>query len=104
MARSPALGTACRTKAFKASQKRYPPGWGANDRCADPRFVSLPADDIAGAVDLRLQKDSPAIDAGVPVPADWPDPLRKLDKGKKPDLGALPAGVQMLRVGPKARP
>src|SRR5262249_25296967 len=62
-----------RSSLFEASKKRYPPGWGANDRFADPKFVWSNADD------LRLREDSPAIDAGVELPADWPDPLRKLD-------------------------
>jgi hypothetical protein len=49
-------------------------------------------------LDLRLAKDSPAVDAGVSIPAEWPDPLRSSDEGK-PDLGALPLGSEMLRVG-----
>ncbi len=85
-----------RSKLFEASKKRYPPGWGVADVFADPKFVRPPAD-------LRLRPDSPAVDAGVTLPAEWPDPLRKLDKGK-PDIGALPLGVEMLRVGRSAFP
>ena len=33
-----------------------------------------------------------------PAPAEWPDPLRKEDRGK-PDVGALPLGAAPLRVG-----
>ena len=77
---------------FEASKKQYPPGWGANDRVADPLFVSL--DDN----DLRLQRGSPAIDAGVPIPVEWPDSLRDIDTGK-PDLGAFPLGAEPLQVG-----
>ena len=54
-------------------------------------------------LDVRLRPDSPAVDAGLELPAGWPDPLRKLDKGK-PDLGALPLGADPLRVGPTAAP
>jgi hypothetical protein len=39
----------------------------------------------------------------VKVPAEWPDSLRAADKGK-PDIGALPLGAPMLRVGPAAAP
>jgi len=80
-----------RSPLFEASKKRYPPGWGANDRFADPKFVSLD--------DPRLRKGSPAIDAGVEVPAEWPDPLRQSDKGK-PDIGAFPLGAEPFSVGP----
>lgn len=77
---------------FEASKKQYPPGWGANDRVADPQFVSLDANDF------RLQRGSPAIDAGIGIPSEWPDPLRESDKGR-PDLGAFPIGAEKLRVG-----
>lgn len=86
------LGTLRRSPVFAASKKRYPPGWSANDLFADPKFVST-ADDAETPFDLRLRKDSPAVDAGVDLPADWPDPLREQDAGK-PDLGALPLGAE----------
>ena len=86
---------------FAASKKRYPPGWAANDLFADPKFQSF-AEDWKKPADLRLAPGSPAIDAGVPVPAEWPDPLRALDPGK-PDLGALPAGSDPVRVGVDGR-
>jgi hypothetical protein len=82
---------------FQASRKQHPPGWTAGDLFADPRFV-----DLSGG-DFRLGKDSPAIDAGIEVPADWSDPLRKADRGRGPDLGALPLGAAPLQVGPSAR-
>lgn len=78
---------------FAASKKQYPPGWGANDFVADPKFRSL-------ADDLRLQRGSPAIDAGLPIPSEWPDPLRDIDAGK-PDLGAFPFEAEPLQVGRK---
>ena len=76
--------------------------FGLEERCAaaedhgvdhDPKFVDLEKGD------LRLTKNSPAVDAGVPVPKEWPDPLRQSDEGK-PDVGALPLGAEMLKVGP----
>jgi hypothetical protein len=85
---------------FTASKKRYPPGLGANDRFADPKLASLGGEGKQPC-DLRLLKDSPAIDAGVEIPAAWPDPVRKLDKGR-PDIGALPYGAEPFRVGPIA--
>ena len=45
-----------------------------------------------------MRKDSPAIDAGQPIPAEWPDPLREQDKGA-PDSGALPLGMKPWGVG-----
>ena len=83
---------------FESSKKQYPPGWGANDRVADPKFVSL-VGDPARASDFRLQLGSPAINAGVALPVEWPDTLRDLDQGQ-PDIGALPLGAEPFRVGP----
>jgi hypothetical protein len=72
-------------------------GYAAHDLAGDPKLTD------ADHGDLRLSPGSAAIDAGVPVPKDWPDPLRAGDKGK-PDVGALPAGAPMLKVGPAAVP
>ena len=74
---------------FAASQQKYPPGCEANSRCADPRLTALPADPFA-ASDFSPAAGSPLVDAGVPVSADWPDPLRSADAGQ-PDIGAIPA-------------
>ena len=60
---------------FKESQKVYEPGWTTQDRLADPKFVGPPVDGTP-VTDLRLPPGSPAIGGGVPVPAEWPDPLR----------------------------
>lgn len=96
--------------AFARSQTRYGPGWTAHDQFADPQFVRLPpevdstpgiAPDVA-ACDLSLRPGSPAIDAGVPLPDQWPDELRSSDRGK-PDVGALPHGVLPWRVGVRGR-
>ena len=75
---------------FAQSKKIHPPGSSTNSLVADPKF--------RGAGDYRLQEGSPAVDAGVALPEDWPDPLRKEDRGK-PDVGALPLGVEPFRVG-----
>lgn len=80
---------------FKESRKRYEPGWTTHDRVADPRFVRLAAD---GPADLRLQQDSPAVDAGQKLPGAWPDPLRESDRGE-PDIGALPLGAEVWGIG-----
>jgi hypothetical protein len=86
---------------FKNSQKFYEPGWTTNDIVADPKFVKL-ADAPGEPSDLRLSRRSPAIDAGLVLPAEWPDPLRGADKGK-PDIGAVPLGVTGWGVGVDAR-
>jgi hypothetical protein len=82
---------------FDASKRMYPPGWGAHDTYGDPMFQDLAHGDV------RPGTGSAAIDAGMPVPATWPDTLRALDRGK-PDVGALPKGAAMLQVGPTASP
>lgn len=84
---------------FVESKKRFEPGWTTQDRIADPRFVKL-ADE--GVPDLRLQNESPAINTGLPIPRDWPDPLRDADKGQ-PDIGVLPVGSEGWGVGVEGR-
>jgi hypothetical protein len=82
---------------FAASKKRLASGWGAHDLFAEPKLIQLEADSTT-ALDPRLQSASPAVDAGVELPASWFDPLRNSDKGK-PDLGALPLGVEIFPTG-----
>lgn len=84
---------------FELSKKRFPAGWTTHDKIADPRFVRPPG---SIEVDLRLQPESPALNAGRSLPADWPDPLRAADKGS-PDIGALPHTVQPWGVGVDGR-
>lgn len=64
---------------------------------ADPRFVTY-APAVDGPNDFHLQNGSPAIDAGVSLPSEWPDPLRVADTGR-PDIGALPQGAGPFRAG-----
>ena len=86
---------------FAESRKRYEPGWTTQDLVADPKFVSL-GGDLSAPTDLRLSAGSPAIDAGVPLPAEWPDPLRDKDEGA-PDLGALPRQGEPWGIGVDGR-
>lgn len=89
------------SKMFEASKATYAPGWSAHDRLADPKFVRLDAN-WRTPLDVRLQETSPCIDAGVPIPADWPDSQRAIDKGK-PDIGAIPLGGEPWRIGMRGR-
>jgi hypothetical protein len=89
------------SRLFEDSRRRYAAGWTTHDQVADPKFIRLSADG-SSAPDLRLQSDSPAIDAGQPVPLQWPDPLRELDRGQ-PDVGVLPHGVEPWGVGVDGR-
>lgn len=89
------------SKMFQASREFYEPGWTSQDRVADPKFIRLSAEAAAPA-DLRLASDSPAVDAGLPLPADWPDPLQKID-ANKPDIGVLPLDVEPWGVGVDGR-
>ena len=75
----------------------HAPGWTTQDRVGDPKFVGSLGDD-AHPVDVRLQKGSAAAKAGVPLPADFPDPLRD-EKAERPDAGALPLGAKAWSVG-----
>jgi hypothetical protein len=80
--------------------KPGPAGFGANDLYTDPRLAHLV--DGEPVLDVR-PRGGGGVDAGVAIPAEWPDSLRAADKGK-PDIGALPLGAPMLRVGPAAAP
>jgi hypothetical protein len=85
------------TPLFAESRQRYEPGWTTDDRVADPKFVSF-SPDAGGPTDLRLEPDSPCVNAGVPIPPEWPDHLREADDGKS-DMGALPRGADLWGVG-----
>lgn len=86
---------------FEHSKEFYPAGSTTNDLISDPRFKKVVAD-WRESVDLSLRPGSPAIDAGVPTPAEWPDPLRDRDQGG-PDMGAVPIGVDTWSVGIEGR-
>ena len=83
------------SEAFEQSKQAYPPGFGSHSLAVDPKLVR---GELEGENDYRLQAGSPAIDAGVPLPTDWPDPLREQD-GKQPDIGWLPVGAKPPAVG-----
>lgn len=82
---------------FNASKKFHEPGWTTQDRIADPHFVRLTTDD-SQAVDLRLQADSAAVNAGISLSSEWPDPFREADVNQ-PDIGVLPFGESPWGVG-----
>jgi len=86
---------------FQESKKRYAPGFTANDRFGDPKFVALNPD-WRKPSDLRLRADSPAVNAGIPIPKDWPDPVRQQDRGR-PDIGALPRDIEPWGIGVDGR-
>ena len=88
------------SKQFEDSKRNYAPGFASHDVYADPVLTTV---DATHPLDVRLGTTSPAVDAGVAVPKDWPDTMTKLDKGA-PDIGAIPAGAAMLSVGPGAAP
>jgi hypothetical protein len=85
---------------FAKSKAVYPAGFHSQSRVADPKFAPGNGDDPLG--EFALSKESPAIDAGIELPADCPDPLRKHDAGR-PDVGALPWGTSWC-TGRRARP
>jgi hypothetical protein len=89
------------SRLFADSQARYEPGWTTQDRLVDPQYVSLPTV-AASPADLRLSAGSPAIDGGLPLPAEWPDPLRGADAGE-PDIGVIPYGSEAWGVGVDGR-
>ncbi len=86
---------------FKASQEFYAPGWTSQDKVGDPKFIKYSANPSEPS-DLRLSKGSAAIDSGLAIPTDWPDPLRETDKGK-PDIGAIPFDASAWNVGVEGR-
>lgn len=89
------------SKTFDESKKQFPSGWAAHDVFGDPKFAQW-TNEKGKALDLSLQKSSPAVNAGVKIPADWVDPLRDQDKDA-PDIGALPLGVAPWKVGVNGR-
>lgn len=86
---------------FEQSKQHYEAGWTTHDRFVDPKLRRIP-DSPNPTSDLRLQPDSPAVDAGIAIPAEWPDPFRDSDEGK-PDIGAIPLGAEPWAVGVDGR-
>ena len=80
----------------KANLEKYPAGLGAHCLVGDPRFLAVSTDPQA-VNDYRLRPDSPAVGHGVPLPAEWPDPLRPVQG--PPDICAIPSGGEPLKVG-----
>lgn len=86
---------------FLDSKRHYAAGWTTDDLVADPQLVRWQATADSSA-DLRLRELSPAIDAGIVLPVDWPDPVRELDRGA-PDIGAVAFGQGAWGVGVDGR-
>ena len=86
---------------YEASKRKYAPGWTTNDKITDPRFASA-SSDWQMPVDVGPAQDSPAIDAGVAVAGEWPDPVRGSDK-RDADIGAIPAGAEAWATGVNGR-
>lgn len=86
---------------FEQSKKVHANGFESRSLVSDPKFVKL-ANDAKTDNDYRLADGSLAVDAGVDVSKDWPDPLRGNDSGR-PDLGALPRGSEPFQAGRLAR-
>lgn len=84
--------------AFAKSRERYTAGSTTNSLVANPQFQRV-SDEATQAHDYRPIQGSPALDVGIAIPAEWPDPVRDSDSGK-PDIGAFPVGVERWRVGP----
>lgn len=86
---------------WERSKEVYEPGWTANDLFADPKFAAF-TPDLEEADDFRLDEESPAVGAGVPLAEDWPDPFRPEGEAA-PDIGAVPFGAEPWRVGIRGR-
>lgn len=85
---------------FARSQQLYKAGWTSGDVIDDPRLVDFSADWRQPAAVLAA--NSPAVNAGIALPKDWPDPLQGQDAGA-PDIGAIPAGAPLWGVGARGR-
>jgi hypothetical protein len=81
---------------FEETKSVYPPGWEANARVGDARFVSFDANPWVSN-DYRIQPGSVAACAGVPLPPAWPDSVN--GAGAKPDAGAIPLHGEPFRPG-----
>ncbi|MBI4024255.1 MAG: hypothetical protein HY360_04690 [Verrucomicrobia bacterium] len=83
------------SKPFEESKTKYAPGLEASSLVADPQFLKF---DPPNQSDFRLGKTSPAAGKGVILPAECEDPLRPSD-GRRPDIGAIPAGGETFKAG-----
>lgn len=96
------LETYKQSEFFEQTRRQYAPGWEAQSRVGDPEFVQFQENPWM-TNDYRIQEGSAASGAGVPLPEEWPDPLRS-PHNSAPDAGALPLGAEPLRVGRELRP
>src|SRR5262249_21143644 len=89
---------------FADSELTHPPGYEKDGLDTDPRFRDFHPTQRgpAGADDMRLASDSPALHAGVILP----ESLRTADgapPGERPDIGVLPYGSPPQAAGADAR-
>jgi hypothetical protein len=89
-----------KSSAFADSKSVYPAGFTSNSVAADPRFLKV-SPDWPEQLDLRLNPASPAVNAGAPLPVEWPDSRRGQDPGR-PDIGSLPLRSKPFAVGRNA--
>jgi hypothetical protein len=82
---------------FTTGKELYAAGSTTHNVVADPHFASFSSEPFA-LNDYHLKEGSAAINAGVAIPAEWPDPLREGDAGK-PDIGAFPLTVEPVKIG-----
>lgn len=87
---------------YARSKMIYQAGSTTNSQVGRSSFVRAVADP-SHENDYRLQEKSAAVNAGIDLPMELPDPVRERDQGK-PDIGALPLGSEPLVAGRSAAP
>jgi hypothetical protein len=88
-------------KGSSLSQMRHAAGWEATSFVGDPLFTAFALAPSARN-DYRLKKESPAVGKGVVLPKELTDPERPT-ASSRPDIGALPLGVEVPGFGRQAR-
>jgi hypothetical protein len=97
-------GTFDKSPIFSDSEIAHPPGYEKDGIDSDPRFRDFDPTQTgpAGADDMRLASDSPALHAGMILPED----LRTADGApddERPDIGFLAYGSPPMAVGVDGR-
>jgi hypothetical protein len=80
-----------------ANKTEQSPTWEAAAVLGDPKFVAFDRS-ADGVCDFRIQAESAARKAGIVLPAELEDSLRPTG-GERPDIGAVPHGVDAPRYG-----
>jgi hypothetical protein len=85
---------------FEQSKTQYRPGYEANSVLADPQFRRIDADGRPRENnDLRLGSSSPALGAGIRLPAELGDLDPLQPETGNPDIGCYAENGEPLRVG-----